>query len=93
MAGLDDAHQAWQPASTPDLPDLPSPSCAFGISLLAVPRGLLLFQIYELFKKVGVVQRVIMGLDRNTKTPCGFCFVMYHRWGQQVAASLLSVAV
>eukprot|EP00878_Enallax_costatus_P043815 GHUV01051901.1.p1 GENE.GHUV01051901.1~~GHUV01051901.1.p1 ORF type:complete len:165 (+),score=13.72 GHUV01051901.1:720-1214(+) len=27
-----------------------------------------------------------MGLDRNTKTPCGFCFVMYHRRRDAVAA-------
>jgi nuclear cap-binding protein subunit 2 len=36
-------------------------------------------QIYALFSKVGEVKRVIMGLDRNTKTPCGFCFVEYRR--------------
>jgi hypothetical protein len=52
---------------------------------------LLLLQIYELFSKVGVVQRVIMGLDRNTKTPCGFCFVMYHtRAGAQAAVKYLN---
>jgi len=33
-------------------------------------------QIYELFSTVGHVNRVIMGLDRNKKSPCGFCFVM-----------------
>lgn len=32
-------------------------------------------QIYELFSRVGTVKRIIMGLDRNQKTPCGFCFV------------------
>lgn len=32
-------------------------------------------QIYELFSRVGDVKRIIMGLDRNNKTPCGFCFV------------------
>jgi hypothetical protein len=48
-------------------------------------------QIYELFSKVGVVQRVIMGLDRNTKTPCGFCFVIYHtRAGAQAAVKFLN---
>ncbi|KAF0974812.1 hypothetical protein FDP41_006286 [Naegleria fowleri] len=37
-------------------------------------------QIYELFEKCGEVKRVIMGLNRNTHTPCGFCFVeFYHR--------------
>jgi len=35
-------------------------------------------QIYEVFSKVGEVKRVIMGLDRNKKTPCGFCFVEYY---------------
>lgn len=34
-------------------------------------------QIYELFSRVGNVKRVIMGLDRFKKTPCGFCFVEY----------------
>lgn len=32
-------------------------------------------QIYELFSRVGSVQKVIMGLDRFKKTPCGFSFV------------------
>ena len=34
-------------------------------------------QAYELFSMAGPVCRIIMGLDRNTKTPCGFCFVEY----------------
>jgi len=34
-------------------------------------------QIYELFSKCGEIKRIIMGLDRNKKTPCGFCFVEY----------------
>ncbi|TYZ63012.1 hypothetical protein PybrP1_000732 [[Pythium] brassicae (nom. inval.)] len=34
-------------------------------------------QIYELFSRVGTVARVIMGLDRFKKTPCGFCFVEF----------------
>ena len=32
-------------------------------------------QIYELFSRIGLVQRIIMGLNKQTKTPCGFCFV------------------
>ena len=32
--------------------------------------------MYELFSTVGHVNRVIMGLDRIKKTPCGFCFVV-----------------
>jgi nuclear cap-binding protein subunit 2 len=34
-------------------------------------------QLYELFGKCGELKRIIMGLDSNTKTPCGFCFVEY----------------
>jgi len=35
-------------------------------------------QIYELFQRVGDVKRIIMGLNKHTKTPCGFCFVEYY---------------
>ena len=35
-------------------------------------------QVYELFSKCGEVKRLIMGLDRFRKTPCGFCFVEYY---------------
>jgi len=35
-------------------------------------------QIYELFGKAGDVKRIVMGLDRYKKTPCGFCFVEYY---------------
>ncbi|CAO3587533.1 unnamed protein product [Absidia cylindrospora] len=31
-------------------------------------------QLYELFSKAGEIKRIIMGLDRNQKTPCGFLF-------------------
>lgn len=34
-------------------------------------------QAYELFSMCGEVKRIIMGLDRLKKTPCGFCFVEY----------------
>lgn len=34
-------------------------------------------QVYELVSKAGPINRVIMGLDRFNKTPCGFCFVEY----------------
>lgn len=34
-------------------------------------------QIHELFLKCGPIDRIIMGLDRNKLTPCGFCFVVY----------------
>eukprot|EP00735_Rhodelphis_limneticus_P008911 TRINITY_DN2382_c0_g1::TRINITY_DN2382_c0_g1_i1::g.20689::m.20689 TRINITY_DN2382_c0_g1::TRINITY_DN2382_c0_g1_i1::g.20689 ORF type:complete len:244 (-),score=5.84,sp/Q8JGR6/NCBP2_DANRE/63.95/1e-64,RRM_1/PF00076.17/2.4e-15,RRM_6/PF14259.1/8.4e-10,RRM_5/PF13893.1/7e-08 TRINITY_DN2382_c0_g1_i1:196-849(-) len=35
-------------------------------------------QIEELFSKCGEVKRIIMGLDRIQKTPCGFCFVIFY---------------
>eukprot|EP00871_Galdieria_phlegrea_P005048 jgi/Galph1/5544/GphlegSOOS_G4167.1 len=35
-------------------------------------------QIWELFSLCGEVKRIIMGLDRFQKTPCGFCFVEYY---------------
>ncbi|KAJ3007912.1 UNVERIFIED_CONTAM: nuclear cap binding complex subunit [Siphonaria sp. JEL0065] len=34
-------------------------------------------QILALFGKCGPVKRIIMGLDRHNRTPCGFCFVEY----------------
>ena len=36
-------------------------------------------QLHAIFGRCGEVKRVVMGLDRNTKTPCGFCFVEYCR--------------
>uniref|UniRef100_A0A182MVK5 Nuclear cap-binding protein subunit 2 n=1 Tax=Anopheles culicifacies TaxID=139723 RepID=A0A182MVK5_9DIPT len=35
-------------------------------------------QIHELFSRCGDVRRIIMGLDKFKKTPCGFCFVEYY---------------
>lgn len=34
-------------------------------------------QIAELFALCGKVVNIIMGLNRETKSPCGFCFVEY----------------
>merc|ERR1712232_218261 len=34
-------------------------------------------QLHELFSKCGEVRKVIMGLNRFKKSPCGFCFVEY----------------
>lgn len=31
----------------------------------------------QLFSKAGDIKRLIMGLDANKRTPCGFCFVSY----------------
>lgn len=35
-------------------------------------------QIHALFSKTGEIKRIIMGLDRLKKTPCGFGFVEYY---------------
>jgi nuclear cap-binding protein subunit 2 len=35
-------------------------------------------QIYDFFNRAGEVKRVVMGLDKFQKTPCGFCFVEYY---------------
>ncbi|VDB94774.1 unnamed protein product [Peniophora sp. CBMAI 1063] len=49
-------------------------------------------QIYDMFSKCaspedgGGVKRIIMGLDRNTRTPCGFCFVEFYTNGEALAA-------
>lgn len=34
-------------------------------------------QVFALFSRAGEIKRIIMGLDRIRKTPCGFCFVEY----------------
>lgn len=44
-------------------------------------------QIYQLFSRAGVVKRVIMGLNKMTMTPCGFCFVEYYNHEDAVKAS------
>lgn len=35
-------------------------------------------QLYELLGKCGEVKKIIMGLDKFKRTPCGFCFVEYY---------------
>ena len=35
-------------------------------------------QIYEFFGRIAAIKKVIMGLDRAMKTPCGFCFIEYY---------------
>ncbi|KAK4991433.1 nuclear cap binding complex subunit [Elasticomyces elasticus] len=35
-------------------------------------------QIYTLFSLISPPRRVVMGLDRYQKTPCGFCFVEFY---------------
>ncbi|XP_016458475.2 nuclear cap-binding protein subunit 2-like [Nicotiana tabacum] len=33
-------------------------------------------QVYELFSRAGEIKKIVMEQDKNSKTPCGFCFVM-----------------
>jgi len=44
-------------------------------------------QIEEVFSTVGPVRQIIMGLNSQTKMPCGFCFVEYYTH-EHAAASL-----
>jgi nuclear cap-binding protein subunit 2 len=44
-------------------------------------------QLFELFSRVGTVKKIIMGLDRFKKTPCGFCFVEYCSHEEALACS------
>lgn len=34
-------------------------------------------QVYDVFSRVGHIKRIIMGLDKVRRTPCGFCFVTF----------------
>ncbi|ETW86006.1 hypothetical protein HETIRDRAFT_310541 [Heterobasidion irregulare TC 32-1] len=49
-------------------------------------------QIYDIFTKCaspedgGGVKRIIMGLDRHTRTPCGFCFVEFYTHAEALAS-------
>ena len=31
-----------------------------------------------MFSKTGEIKRIVMGLDKQKMTPCGFCFVVYY---------------
>jgi len=51
-------------------------------------------QIYELFRKVGPIEQVIMGLNKLKKVPCGFCFVKYvSHLDAQKAVEVLNEAI
>lgn len=34
-------------------------------------------QVFDVFTRVGHIKRIIMGLDKTRRTPCGFCFVIF----------------
>jgi nuclear cap-binding protein subunit 2 len=42
-------------------------------------------QVAELMQRVGTVRRVIMGLNKLTLTPCGFCFVEFYSHAHALA--------
>ncbi|KAK4537156.1 hypothetical protein CDCA_CDCA11G3181 [Cyanidium caldarium] len=51
-------------------------------------------QIHEVFSKAGEVRRIVMGLDRFKRTPCGFCFVEFAtRTGAEYSVQLLHHSV
>ncbi|KAM3497365.1 hypothetical protein MY10362_009288 [Beauveria mimosiformis] len=60
-------------APPPSLPSTAINSNCFARSFYTTEE-----QVYELFSKCGEIKRLIMGLDRFSKTPCGFCFVEYY---------------
>ncbi|KAM0673946.1 Nuclear cap-binding protein subunit 2 [Gurleya vavrai] len=35
-------------------------------------------RLWELFSLVGTIKRIIMGVNRQTLNPCGFCFVEFY---------------
>lgn len=43
-------------------------------------------QIHNLFKNIGDIKNMIMGLNKFTKEPCGFCFVEYYNHENAVDA-------
>lgn len=70
----------WQKA----IGGLPDSTCVYVGNLKFLTRE---EQIYQLFSRAGVVKRVIMGLNKLTMTPCGFCFVEYYNHEDAVKAS------
>ena len=44
--------------------------------------------LWRLFGLFGTVRRIIQGIHRNHRTPCGFAFVEYHRREDADAAQL-----
>jgi len=70
----------------PISPELEAMECALKSSTTFYVGNLSFYtseeQIYELFSKCGEIKRIIMGLDKFKKTPCGFCFVEYYQRGE-----------
>merc|ERR1719321_189415 len=48
-------------------------------------------QLWAAFSRFGPVERIVMGLDRHRRTPCGFAFVIYaQKEGADLAVSWLN---
>ena len=43
-------------------------------------------RIYSIFSRCGEVKRVVLGVNRTTREPCGFCFVVFATHEAAVAA-------
>lgn len=43
--------------------------------------------LFSVFSQCGPVKRIIMGVNRNTHEPCGFCFVEFYDREAAVAAT------
>lgn len=46
-------------------------------------------QLHQFFSKCGRVRKIVMGLDRHRKTPCGFCFIEYESREEALQAKKL----
>lgn len=52
---------------------LPLPHC-----VPSPPSPLSCLPSAQVFRRVGEIKRIVMGLDKLKLTPCGFCFVIYY---------------
>lgn len=43
-------------------------------------------QLYSAFSRCGAIDRVVMGINRETKAPCGFAFIIFMRRADAVEA-------
>lgn len=69
------AHPAGEEAYLKERSELLNKSCLVYVGNLSF--WTLESQILALFSAVGEVSAIVMGLDRQHRTPCGFCFVEF----------------
>ena len=43
-------------------------------------------RIYNVFSRCGPIKRVVIGVNKNTREPCGFCFVIFENHESALAA-------